>query len=104
MQPSTAGWSKPALETYLGKDESAWRQYDACALVEEGKSFPEILIDQGTADGFLDEGLRPWLFAEAVKGKDISLTLTMHEGYDHSYFFISTFMDDHLKWHAARLA
>ncbi|MCO5157295.1 MAG: S-formylglutathione hydrolase [Aquamicrobium sp.] len=103
VQPSTAGWSKPALEKYLGPDEAAWRAYDACALVEDGARFPEFLIDQGTADGFLDEGLRPWLFEDACKGTGIALTLAMREGYDHSYFFISTFMDDHLRWHAQRL-
>ncbi len=103
VQPSTAGWSKPALEKFLGADAAAWRAYDACALVEDGARFPEFLIDQGTADGFLDEGLRPWLFEEACKETGIALTLTMREGYDHSYFFISTFMDDHLRWHAQRL-
>ena len=104
VQPSTAGWSKPAFEKYLGTDETAWRAYDATALVEDGARFPELLIDQGTADGFLDDGLRPWLFEEVVKGTKIGLTLRMQDGYDHSYFFISTFMDDHLRWHADRLA
>jgi S-formylglutathione hydrolase len=103
VQPSTAGWSKPALEKYLGKDEAAWRPYDACALVEDGARFPEFLIDQGTADGFLDEGLRPWLFEDACRKAGIALSLHMRDGYDHSYFFISTFMDDHLRWHAQRL-
>lgn len=103
VQPSTAGWSKPAFEKYLGTDEAAWRAYDATALVEDGARFPEFLIDQGTADGFLDDGLRPWLFEDAVKGTEIGLTLRMQDGYDHSYFFISTFMDDHLRWHADRL-
>lgn len=103
VQPSTAGWSKPAFEKYLGTDKAAWRAYDATALVEDGARFPEFLIDQGTADGFLDDGLRPWLFEETVKGTEIGLTLRMQDGYDHSYFFISTFMDDHLRWHADRL-
>ncbi len=103
VQPSTAGWSKPAFEKYLGTDETAWRAYDATALVEDGARFPELLIDQGTADGFLDDGLRPWLFEETVKGTEVGLTLRMQDGYDHSYFFISTFMDDHLRWHADRL-
>ncbi|WP_024585481.1 S-formylglutathione hydrolase [Aliihoeflea sp. 2WW] len=103
VQPSTAGWSKPAFEKYLGTDEAAWRPYDATALVEDGARFPEFLIDQGTSDGFLDDGLRPWLFEETVKGTEIGLTLRMQDGYDHSYFFISTFMDDHLRWHADRL-
>lgn len=104
VQPSTAGWSRPAFEKYLGADEAAWRAYDACALVEDGRRFPEILVDQGTADGFLADGLRPWLFVEACEKAGIPLTLRMQEGYDHSYFFISTFMDDHLRWHAGRLA
>ena len=103
VEPSTAGWSKPAFEKYLGDDQAAWRAFDACALIEDGKSFPEILIDQGTADSFLDEGLRPWLLEEAAKGTDTKVTLNMREGYDHSYNFISTFMDDHLRWHAQRL-
>lgn len=103
VNPMTAGWSKPALEKYLGPDEASWRAYDACALVEDGHRFPEFLVDQGTADGFLEEGLRPWLFEAACAKAGIPLTLRMQEGYDHSYFFISTFMEDHLKWHAARL-
>lgn len=104
VQPSTAGWSNPALEKYLGKDESAWRAYDATLLIEDGHRVAEILVDQGSADGFLDEGLRPWLLKEACEKAGISLTLNMREGYDHSYFFISTFMNDHLSWHAEKLA
>ncbi|WP_242223173.1 S-formylglutathione hydrolase [Shinella zoogloeoides] len=103
VEPSTADWSAPAFEKYLGADKAAWREYDACALVKDGARFPEFLIDQGKADGFLENGLRPWLFEEAIKDTDIKLTLRMHERYDHSYYFISTFMDDHLKWHAERL-
>lgn len=103
-QPSTAGWSKPALEKYLGSDETAWRAYNTTLLIEDGKRFGEFLVDQGTADGFLNEGLRPWLLEEACKKAGIGLTLRMQEGYDHSYNFISTFMDDHLRWHAERLA
>lgn len=104
VEPSTADWSIGAFEKYLGEDRATWRQYDACALVKDGARFPEILIDQGKADSFLDNGLRPWLFEDAIKGTGIGLTLRMHERYDHSYYFISTFMDDHLKWHAERLA
>ncbi|MBB3398993.1 MULTISPECIES: S-formylglutathione hydrolase [unclassified Rhizobium] len=104
VEPSTADWSAPAFEKYLGADRAAWRKYDACALVSDGARFPEFLIDQGKADGFLENGLRPWLFEDAVKNTDIKATLRMHERYDHSYYFISTFMDDHLKWHAERLA
>ncbi|MCY1668662.1 S-formylglutathione hydrolase [Rhizobium sp. SL86] len=104
VEPSTADWSAPAFEKYLGPDQAAWRAYDACALVRDGARFPEFLIDQGTADGFLEKGLRPWLFEEAVRDTGIKLTLRMQERYDHSYYFISTFMDDHLRWHAERLA
>jgi S-formylglutathione hydrolase len=103
VQPSTAGWSKPALTKYLGADEAAWRRHDATALIEDGHRFPEFLVDQGTADSFLNDGLRPWLLEEACKKAGIGLTLNMREGYDHSYFFISTFMDDHIAWAAERL-
>lgn len=103
-QPTTAGWSRPALERYLGQDAEAWRAYDATLLVEDGRRFSEFLVDQGTADSFLEEGLRPWLLEEACAKAGIALTLRMRDGYDHSYNFISTFMDDHLTWHAGRLA
>ena len=103
VNPLTADWTQDAFEKYIGADRAKWRAYDACALVEDGARFPEFLIDQGKADSFLETGLKPWLFEEAIKGTDIGLTLRMHERYDHSYYFISTFMDDHLKWHAERL-
>ncbi|MBV2187148.1 MAG: S-formylglutathione hydrolase [Rhizobium sp.] len=103
VNPMTADWTQDAFEKYIGADRAKWRAYDACALVEDGARFPEFLIDQGKADSFLEAGLKPWLFEEAIKGTDIGLTLRMHERYDHSYYFISTFMDDHLKWHAERL-
>ncbi|MGS1095375.1 S-formylglutathione hydrolase [Aquamicrobium terrae] len=103
VQPSTAGWSRPALEKYLGPDEANWRGCDATLLIADGHRFPELLVDQGTADGFLDEGLRPWLLDEACRAAGMELTLRMQDGYDHSYNFISTFMDDHLKWHAQRM-
>jgi S-formylglutathione hydrolase len=104
VQPMTADWSRPAFEKYLGDDPAAWRAYDATALIADGHRFPEFLVDQGTADGFLEEGLRPWLLEEACRKAGIALTLRMQKGYDHSYFFVSTFMDDHLAWHAARLS
>jgi S-formylglutathione hydrolase len=103
VHPMAAGWSTPAFQKYLGADEVSWRTYDAVALIEDGKRFTEFLVDQGTADGFLEDGLRPWLLDEACRKAGIRLTLRMQEGYDHSYFFISTFMDDHLRWHAERL-
>jgi S-formylglutathione hydrolase len=103
VQPSTSFWSKPALQKYLGAEEAAWRTYDATSLIADGHRFGEFLVDQGTADAFLQEGLKPWLLQEACKAAGIPLTLNMREGYDHSYFFISTFMADHIAWHAARL-
>ncbi|QYM72108.1 S-formylglutathione hydrolase [Pseudochrobactrum sp. Wa41.01b-1] len=102
-QPSTAGWSKPAFEKYLGSDQSAWRAYDTTSLIEDGHRIESLQVDQGTSDSFLDDGLRPWLLQEACAKAAIPLTLNMREGYDHSYYFISTFMDEHLRWHAARL-
>jgi S-formylglutathione hydrolase len=104
VQPSTAEWSRPALTKYLGADEGAWRAYDAVALIEDGRRFPEFLVDQGTADSFLTTGLRPELLEAACRKAGIPLTLNMREGYDHSYYFISSFMADHVAWHAARLA
>lgn len=103
VAPSVADWSQPAFEKYLGADEATWRRYDATALVEDGRRFDNFLIDQGTADSFLQTGLMPWRFEEACKAAGQRLTLRMQEGYDHSYNFISTFMDDHLRWHAERL-
>jgi len=102
-QPSTAGWSRPALEKYLGADEKNWREYDTCRLIEDGFRLDDLLVDQGTADNFLEEGLKPHLLVEACEKAGIPLTLNMREGYDHSYFFISTFMDEHLDWHHQHL-
>jgi S-formylglutathione hydrolase len=103
VHPSGAGWSRPAFQKYLGEDESAWRAYDAVHLIEDGHRLPGLLVDQGTADQFLEEGLKPWLLEEACRKAGIPLELNMREGYDHSYFFISTFMASHIAWHAARL-
>lgn len=101
--PMTADWSSTAFGKYLGNDKAAWRAYDTVALIEDGARFPELLVDQGEADSFLETGLRPWLLADACKDADINLTLRMQPGYDHSYFFISSFMNDHLHWHMERL-
>lgn len=103
VNPSTADWSRTALAAYLGENEENWAQYDATRLVQDGARFDNFLIDQGTADSFLDVGLRPWLFEEACKNAGQPLTLRMQDGYDHSYNFISTFMADHIGWHAERL-
>ena len=80
-----------------------WLNYDSVALIKRGYTFPEILVDQGEADSFLDEGLRPWLLSEVCENTSINLELRMHPNYDHSYYFISTFMADHLNWHRDRI-
>ncbi|MFT5537795.1 MAG: S-formylglutathione hydrolase [Parasphingorhabdus sp.] len=103
VAPTNCPWGKKALGRYLGLDKAAWRQYDACALIEDGARVTDILVDQGTSDNFLEEQLKPQLLTEACAKADIPLILNLREGYDHSYYFISTFMADHLRWHADRL-
>ncbi|MDQ0327186.1 S-formylglutathione hydrolase [Rhodopseudomonas julia] len=103
VAPIEVPWGQKALPTYLGSDEQSWRPYDACALIADGARFSEFLVDQGTGDNFLAEQLRPELFEKACAAGGIPLTLRMQPGYDHSYYFISTFMEDHLTWHAKRL-
>jgi S-formylglutathione hydrolase len=103
VAPGRVPWGEKALGGYLGADRAAWRAYDACALIEDGARVGELLVDQGDADPFLAEQLRPELLREACGAAGIDLTLRMQPGYDHSYYFISTFMVDHVGWHAARL-
>jgi S-formylglutathione hydrolase len=103
VAPSQVPWGTKALGGYLGQDRTAWRKHDAVALIEDGARFSELLIDYGDADPFLIEQLRPELLQSACEKANIPLTLRRQPGYDHSYYFISTFMDDHLRWHAARL-
>ena len=103
VAPSQVPWGEKALSRYLGDDRSAWRRHDAVALIEDGARVAEILVDQGMADNFLEEQLRPELLAQACERAGIAIQLRSHPGYDHSYYFISTFMEDHLRWHAARL-
>ena len=103
VAPLQCAWGEKALGGYLGPDRLAWRSYDACALIADGARVAEILVDQGDADGFLVEQLKPELLAEACAAAGIELTLRMQPGYDHSYNFISTFMGDHVAWHAERL-
>lgn len=103
VAPSLVPWGQKALTGYLGADTAAWRAYDAIALIADGARLPEILVDQGDADQFLAEQLRPELLAAACASAGIPLTLRMQPGYDHSYYFIATFLADHVAWHAARL-
>ena len=104
VAPSQVPWGQKALGGYLGPDEQGWRRHDAVALIEEGARVDELLVDVGTADPFLEKELKPELIDRACAKAGIKLSLNMREGYDHSYFFISTFMADHLRWHAQRLA
>lgn len=101
--PSQVAWGKKALSGYLGPDPAPWRAHDAVALIEDGARVAELLVDVGDADPFLAEQLRPELLQDACAQAAIDLTLRIQPGYDHSYFFISTFMADHLAWHAERL-
>lgn len=102
--PMNCPWGEKALSNYIGPDRSTWRAYDACALIEDGARLPGILVDQGTADGFLESQLKPQLLEAACAEAGQPLTLRMQEGYDHSYFFIATFIEDHLRWHAQRFS
>ena len=104
--PSRCPWGEKALGAYLGPDRALWRPHDATALFEDGAAkarFDDILVDQGAADPFLEDQLKPALLAEACARAGQKLTLRMREGYDHSYFFIATFIADHLAFHAERL-
>ena len=104
VAPGQVPWGEKALTGYLGEDRATWRLHDAVALIEDGARVPDLLIDQGSADPFLEKELRPELLKDACQAAGIHLTLNLREGYDHSYYFISTFMADHLRWHAARLS
>jgi S-formylglutathione hydrolase len=103
VAPSLVPWGKKALAGYLGPDESTWRARDAVALIEDGAQLPELLIDQGDQDAFLAEQLKPDLLVSACAKAGIPLKLRMQPGYDHSYYFISTFLGEHVRWHADRL-
>ena len=105
VAPSEVPWGQKALPRYLGEDRKTWRPYDACALIEDGKKFPgTILVDQGYADKFLEPQLQHWRFDAACRKAGQPLTLRVHAGYDHSYYFIQTFVEDHLVHHARALS
>jgi S-formylglutathione hydrolase len=104
VAPSLVPWGEKALAGYLGPDRAAWRKHDAVALIEDGARIQEILVDQGTCDSFLERELRPERLRDACAAAGVPLTLRMQDGYDHSYYFIATFLEDHLRWHWQRLA
>ncbi|NNF80418.1 MAG: S-formylglutathione hydrolase [Rhizobiales bacterium] len=100
VSPMNCPWGHKALGGYLGDDKAAWAAHDACALVATTSDSRPLLVDQGDADTFLEEQLKPHLLREACDASGRELTLRMQPGYDHSYFFMATFMDDHLRHHA----
>ena len=103
VSPLNCPWGEKALGGYIGDDRAKWREYDACALIEDGARVPALLVDQGLDDTFLEGQLKPELLEAACAGTGIDLTLRRQAGYDHSYYFISTFMADHIAWHAEKL-
>ena len=104
--PKTCPWGQKAFTGYLGPDHGQWNQYDATELVagvKDAASRPLILIDQGSSDQFLERELHPKLFEAACQKVGYPLTLRLQQGYDHSYYFMSTFMEEHLRHHARTL-
>jgi S-formylglutathione hydrolase len=101
--PSRVPWGEKALAGYLGPDRAAWRRYDAVALIEDGARPAELLVDTGSADPFLAEQLKPELLEAACRDAGVALTQRIQPDYDHSYYFVSTFLADHVAWHAGRL-
>jgi S-formylglutathione hydrolase len=104
VAPGQVPWGRKALGYYLGQEGAAWRAHDTVALIEDGARVDEILVDIGESDSFLSEQLRPELLEAACREAGIKIELRRHAGYDHSYYFISTFMADHVRWHARRLS
>ena len=101
--PSKVPWGKKAFTGYIGEDESLWLEHDSVALVSRVPSKANILVDQGSSDNFLAEQLEPSAFIDAAKGSGQKLSHRMQDGYDHSYYFVSTFMEDHIKHHVEEL-
>jgi S-formylglutathione hydrolase len=103
VAPSQVPWGQKAFTAYLGSDRERWREYDACELVQRRPSLAHVLIDQGDADQYLTRELQPQRFVSAAQSAGQKVTLRMQEGYDHSYYFVASFIDDHLRWHAQAL-
>lgn len=103
VSPLNCPWGDKALGGYLGPDRAAWRDYDACALIADGARLPNLLVDQGEADGFLEAQLKTHLLSQTCAAAGMPATIRMQPGYDHSYYFISSFMAEHVAWHAGHL-
>ncbi|HZJ97737.1 MAG TPA: S-formylglutathione hydrolase [Oligella sp.] len=103
VSPTQVPWGHKALGAYLGDDQAAWAQYDAVRLIENGARIRSLLVDQGLADNFYEEQLRTPLLEKACADAGIAADIRYHEGYDHSYYFISSFIAEHIVYHAERL-
>ena len=103
VTPSQVPWGQKALGGYLGADRESWKAHDTCELIATAEERLPLLVDQGDADQFLDEQLKPELLKSACEVRGHPLTLRMQPGYDHSYFFMASFMKDHFAHHAAAL-
>ncbi|MGF1707670.1 S-formylglutathione hydrolase [Enterovibrio baiacu] len=103
VNPINVPWGQKALSNYLGEDKSTWGEYDSCALIKKANTHLPMLIDQGDADQFLHEQLKPENLLQAAEEVGYPLELRMQEGYDHSYYFISSFIEDHVRFHAKHL-
>ena len=103
VSPMNCPWGQMALGGYLGTDRAAWRRYDACALIADGARIPELMVDIGTADPYLERELKPDLLEAACSAAGVPLTLNRRAGYDHSYFFVASFIEAHLRWIAERM-
>lgn len=104
VSPMSCPWGEKALSGYLGDNQFDWREYDACALIEDGARHDHILVDQGEGDDFLEKELQTYRLIEACTQAGMKADIRMQSGYDHSYYFISTFMAEHIAWHAAHLS
>lgn len=100
VAPTQCPWGQKALRGYLGDDEAIWQSYDACALIDHGARLPALLVDQGSADNFLEVQLKTHILSEACARAHQEAAISMQEGYDHSFYFVSTFMAAHLAWHS----
>lgn len=103
VSPSQVPWGEKAFSAYLGEDKAAWEQYDAVKLIESGHKVADMLVDQGLADTFFSKQLKTGLLKSACETYNIPHTIRVHAGYDHSYYFIASFIADHIAWHVARL-
>ena len=103
VSPMNCPWGEKALSGYLGDDRTSWAQYDACELIKNGARPTALLIEQGLGDNFLTEQLKPELIETACEDTGIELSVNRRAGYDHSYYFISTFLTEHIAWHSKKL-